>query len=266
MKYSKSMISTIDSIERPAYLFAWNSKPEEFDNYAGYLKKIQKKGTCKVSWRCNSTKIRPGDRVFLMKLGKYPKGIIGSGKALSFPYDGGIDIQLNVLLNADESMLDISHLQKGRLAQQNWTPQMNGTSIRRELVQLLEEKWANYLQKPGISNQLLDPIITQETYLEGAATQVTQTRYERNLQARIACLQHYGFSCTVCDFNFEKQYGPLGKSFIHVHHVVPIALIGKKYQIDPVKDLRPVCPNCHAMLHKQEPQLSIEKLKKLLAK
>jgi len=34
-----------------------------------------------------------------------------------------------------------------------------------------------------------------------------------------------------------------------VHHLVPISKIGKKYRVDPIKDLRPVCPNCHAVIH-----------------
>jgi hypothetical protein len=66
-----------------AYLFAWNSRPERFDGYKKYIERIEKKGTCNLFWRCDTVKIQPGDRVFIMKLGKFPKGIIGSGKATS---------------------------------------------------------------------------------------------------------------------------------------------------------------------------------------
>lgn len=246
-----------------AYLFAWNSKPDQFDDYTECLAKVEKKGTCNLVWRCNTVKIRPGDRVFLMKLGKFPKGIIGSGKAITYPDRGRISIQLDTLLNPNEKILDIAYLQKGRLAQQNWTPQMNGISIRNDLVQKLEEKWTDYLQKQRQASYSSDTITAVKTYLEGMANQVIQKKYERNPKARIACLQHYGFSCSVCGFNFEEQYGSLGKYFIHVHHIIPISMIGKQYIINPVKDLRPVCPNCHAMLHKREPQLTIEELKKI---
>lgn len=249
--------------KQTAFLFAWNSKPERFEGYMMCLKKIAKKGTCNLLWRCDTVKINPGDRVFLMKLGKFPKGIIGSGKALTFPDDGVIKIQLDTLLNSDEKILDIANLQKGRLAQQNWTPQMNGIAIRNNLLQPLEEKWADYLQKQRTARSS-GSITTAATYMEGLANEVVQIRYERNLQARIACLKHHGFSCSVCGFNFERQYGPLGRNFIHVHHIIPISKIGKEYTINPVKDLRPVCPNCHAMLHKLEPQLTIKKLKNIL--
>jgi 5-methylcytosine-specific restriction protein A len=93
---------------------------------------------------------------------------------------------------------------------------------------------------------------------------VTLTVYERNPFARKACLNHYGYVCKVCDFNFETTYGEIGKYFIHVHHLRHIATIGEAYVVDPIKDLRPVCPNCHAMLHRKKEGLSIEFLKSLM--
>lgn len=98
-------------------------------------------------------------------------------------------------------------------------------------------------------------------YAEGAKKQIRVNAYERNTKARDACLKHYGRLCCVCDLNFEKRYGSLGKDFIHVHHVNPLHLISKAYKVDPVADLRPVCPNCHAMLHRTDPPISIEELR-----
>ena len=62
----------------------------------------------------------------------------------------------------------------------------------------------------------------------------------------------------------EKTYGEIGKKFIHIHHLVKISDIKEEYMIDPIEDLRPVCPNCHAMLHKKEPPFTIEELKGML--
>ena len=67
-----------------------------------------------------------------------------------------------------------------------------------------------------------------------------------------------------CDLDFEARYGSIGRNFIHVHHEVPIADIGADYEVNPVRDLKPVCPNCHAMLHRQDPPLSIEALRAML--
>jgi hypothetical protein len=97
--------------------------------------------------------------------------------------------------------------------------------------------------------------------VEGASRKVTVNAYERNPEARTACIRHWGTSCVVCGFNFGVRYGDLGKDFIHVHHLVPLAKVGNEYLVDPVADLRPVCPNCHAMLHRTDPPCSIEDLK-----
>jgi 5-methylcytosine-specific restriction protein A len=101
-------------------------------------------------------------------------------------------------------------------------------------------------------------------FSEGALKQVTINTYERDPKARTACMVKFGAICQVCDFDFEKTYGEIGKGFIHVHHKVDIAIIGKSYQVDPINDLIPVCPNCHAMLHTEKPAMDIEKLKQLI--
>ncbi|KLI82901.1 restriction endonuclease [Vibrio parahaemolyticus] len=106
-----------------------------------------------------------------------------------------------------------------------------------------------------------DEIDESTTISEGAKKTVTVNKYERNRAARTLCIEKYGVSCFVCDFNFEEKYGSLGAGFIHVHHLKPLGEIGEEYQLDPVRDLRPVCPNCHAMLHRHKPAIPIEELK-----
>lgn len=101
--------------------------------------------------------------------------------------------------------------------------------------------------------------------IEGASKQVFVNAYERNEKARKACIAHYGTSCTICNLNFEQFYGTIGAGFIHVHHLLPISSRREQYIIDPIKDLRPVCPNCHAMLHKSDPPFSIEELKEIIS-
>jgi len=105
---------------------------------------------------------------------------------------------------------------------------------------------------------------TQKVYTEGTVNQVILTKYERNPYARKACIQHYGYSCWVCNFNFEQVYGDLGKDFIHVHHLTQLAKVGETYIVNPINDLRPVCPNCHAMLHRKKDGVSTEYLKSLM--
>lgn len=105
-----------------------------------------------------------------------------------------------------------------------------------------------------------DEVPDAETYFEGALRRVTVNAYERDPKARKACLHRFGHNCAVCGLNFETEYGPLGKDFIHVHHKRPLAMRRKEYELNPTKDLVPVCPNCHAMLHKRNPPLTVEQL------
>jgi 5-methylcytosine-specific restriction endonuclease McrA len=101
-------------------------------------------------------------------------------------------------------------------------------------------------------------------YVEGAARPVLVNAYERNRRAREKCIQHYGRSCAVCGFNFETRYGEPAAGYIQIHHIVPIARVRKEYRLNPLIDLRPVCPNCHAVIHRREPPFSIEEVKQML--
>ncbi|UXH46436.1 HNH endonuclease [Rossellomorea vietnamensis] len=76
--------------------------------------------------------------------------------------------------------------------------------------------------------------------------------YERNPHGRKKCMEYYGVECQICELNLEDMYGEVGRDFIHVHHIVPLHEIQKDYKVDPIKDLIPVCPNCHAMLDRKE--------------
>ncbi|WP_454737195.1 HNH endonuclease [Cupriavidus necator] len=126
--------------------------------------------------------------------------------------------------------------------------------------------WVEFEQDISIESTSLwpDDLPQGQTYFEGLAQQVTVNRYERSAEARAACIAHYGCVCQVCKLDFSKRYGVLGAGFIHVHHVRPVSSVGSTYRVDPVADLVPVCPNCHAMLHRFAPPLTIERLRALL--
>ena len=99
---------------------------------------------------------------------------------------------------------------------------------------------------------------------EGEWQQVTVTRYERSRSNRKACLDHYGPACQACGMSFGDVYGALGTDFIHVHHEVPLHTLGGAKTVDPVMDMKPLCPNCHAMVHRNEPPMPVTQLRHLL--
>lgn len=105
----------------------------------------------------------------------------------------------------------------------------------------------------------IDTVLT-----EGASKTVSVNIYERNPIARRACIEHYGTTCQICSTNLGAVYGQIGQDFIHVHHKIELSQIGENYQVNPVADLIPVCPNCHAMLHRRKPAYGPEELKELM--
>jgi predicted HNH restriction endonuclease len=111
--------------------------------------------------------------------------------------------------------------------------------------------------------------VIEEVFVEGALTQIQVNSYERDLKARQACLAHYGYTCAACEILLSDIYGEIADRFIHVHHIKPISEIKQRYQVDPIKDLRPVCPNCHAIIHLRKPPkppLTVDEVKALLNK
>lgn len=110
------------------------------------------------------------------------------------------------------------------------------------------------------------PLSTPDSYKEGRVSYVHAVGYERNQDARKRCIAHYGCKCAVCGFDFEKAYGENGKDFIEVHHIIPIHERKGEYIVDPIRDLRPLCSNCHSIAHRRNPVFSIDELKDMLNK
>ncbi len=106
----------------------------------------------------------------------------------------------------------------------------------------------------------------KKRFYEGSMKTVLVNAYERNEEARNACIKEYGdnYFCAICGFDFEEKYGVRGKEFIHVHHIVPISEVKEEYEVNPKTDLIPVCPNCHAMLHRGGHTITPDKLRELI--
>jgi 5-methylcytosine-specific restriction protein A len=265
------------------FLFTWNPQKWNWIDLQESIDHLENVGYIARRWSCgNSKNIKKGDRVFLVRLGEEPRGIIGSGYAKSSYYvsphwDGTegktanyIDIEFDILINPEKnkpfSKDDLDKVDPNKT--QQWFPQQSGISIKPEILSSLESNWFDFIRENKyigtafLSNDVLAD--ETESFMEGKSKEVTQTRYERNPQARKTCLKHHGYSCQICEFNFEKTFGEIGRGFIHVHHINAIAGIGKEYEIDPKKDLIPVCPNCHAMIHSKRPAFTVDEIKAII--
>lgn len=131
-----------------------------------------------------------------------------------------------------------------------------------KLKPVLEQLFVGY--QASVNGSLPEEVEATPTLFEGAVRQITVNAYERNPVARQKCIKVHGTTCCVCGFNFGAVYGPEAEGYIHVHHVRALSETDGEYAVDPIKDLRPVCPNCHAVLHLGGECRSIDEVIKML--
>lgn len=197
-------------------------------------------------------------RRFLMAVRR--NGGLVTAKRMLQPRTAGQRAGLDTLLEAGRPDLTIEAI--------ILRPEYRGLFNEAELA-TAEQRLGDYVQQAGRMRRERERLYPDElesghAYTEGARKSVRVNAVERNSHARRACLAHHGHACNVCGLDFSQRYGEVGVGFIHVHHLKPLSLTDEEYAVDPVNDLRPVCPNCHAMLHRTEPILTIEQLRERL--
>lgn len=116
----------------------------------------------------------------------------------------------------------------------------------------------------AIGGRLPEEVAETAGLVEGAVSRITVDAYERNAEARRLCIEAHGTRCLVCGFDFGAVYGELAEGYIHVHHRRPLAKVGGAHVVDPVEDLLPVCPNCHAVLHLGGECRDVEEVRRLV--
>ena len=134
------------------------------------------------------------------------------------------------------------------------------TESNKELTQIVSQLLS--LNLAVILNLLSSEIL--EPQEEGRKHDKLSSRYERSLKNRAACIAYHGVTCKACDMNFSNIYGPNGAGYIHIHHLYPLSSLEGSKPVNPIKDMVPVCPNCHAMIHRGKELLTIEKLREII--
>lgn len=168
-------------------------------------------------------------------------------------------MRLNLIEQVSKNSMKLDHLIQNGLKSAPQGP-----------VKIKDQRLLKYIEKYFTDSYQSDffPEVLNEGQIdyEGAKRTILVNKYERSSKARENAIKFHGPNCKVCNINFEGIYGEIGKDFIHIHHLVPIHEIGKDYKINYQTDLIPVCPNCHAMLHRKingvEP--TVDQLKKML--
>jgi 5-methylcytosine-specific restriction enzyme A len=260
------------------FLFAWN--PNKWDwkesDLTKVILKVEATGSAEDSWSCGNRKDLPvGSRFFLIRLGKEPRGIVGSGKTTSDPKLGrhwdpklrrqgkkALYVELIFDFLSKEPLITWDELQKPPYSTVLWGVRASGVLLPESLTDELEKRWG--LRTSGNDLLLPEEIPPNQDFAEGGPRTVHVNAYERNPQARAACIAHFGLRCAVCGMLMQERYGTIAAGFIHVHHIVPLSKCGPDYRVSPKKDLRPVCPNCHAVIHRRQPPLSIKTARRIV--
>lgn len=141
-------------------------------------------------------------------------------------------------------------------------PEIRKVKQGRKIVLIFDSAQLNEYDKTIYPEE----IDNNKDLIEGVKKKIYVNAYERNKEARNKCIKYYGTNCYICEMSFFDVYGAIGQDFIHVHHLVEISKIKSEYIVDPIKDLIPVCPNCHAMLHYGKYEINVNALKKILRK
>lgn len=123
----------------------------------------------------------------------------------------------------------------------------NYWQIRPEIKHAMQRLgWHQSLRADSVQPEL----VFDTTYAEGREIFVNLSVRERKPEARRHCIELSGVRCRLCGFDFGEVYGELGRGFIHVHHIEPISARPGERETNPAIDLVPLCPNCHAMVHR----------------
>jgi 5-methylcytosine-specific restriction enzyme A len=266
------------------YLLTWNPSKWHWEDLAEESDCVKNGENKKGRWSCGNTKkVIKGDRFFLFKQGKEsPKGIFASGyitkssytylhwnpqkarKGITTLYVG---IKFDILLNPYvDPILERDFLLKDKtFSKVYWNTQSSGIEIKPEIAEELEIIWKEFSNQ----NDFFIPEEIEESeshnIFEGAKKTIQVNSYERNPVARRICIDTYGSKCSVCDFDFNRFYGEeVAESYVHVHHLKQLSEIAKEYEVNPIEDLRPVCPNCHAIIHRRNPPYSIEEVRQFI--
>ena len=217
--------------------------------YTSVLDTVRTKGFATVAWPAQSAAALGADAWIILQ-GAAERGLLGHGIVATPAHDddASLIIDVDLLLPRGEHIPESVLL--SRIPDFAWDAELvAGPPLDATDEQLMRAVWAEH-----VSPSDTDPVAPIPGTLPASAlTRTSVNRYEHDPDARRFCVAHHGAGCTVCGFDFEATYGELGRGFIQMHHIVPRSQLTSAYMLEPVTDLVPLCPNCHAMAHRRTP-------------
>ena len=241
-----------------AVLLGWNPNAWDRWDYRAAVEQVAQSGRFLQRWSVGrALDVRPGTEAWLLVHGSTDAGtgLIGHGVVVSEPYADTplgdpdhagwhVTVAFDALLPLGEQIRPeaISQAVPG-MAWRDVTARP-GMDLPPGAEPGLRRLWREQGPTAGVPAQ-----VVAGTYPPAAVSTIGVNRYERDSEARRACLAFHGTSCAACGFSFEASYGDAATGCIDVHHAVPPEMLGSGYQLDPIADLVPLCPNCHSLAH-----------------
>jgi 5-methylcytosine-specific restriction enzyme A len=256
------------------YLLTWNPDSWLWSDLPACLLALRQGRVTERRWSCGNTKSVPlGARVFLLRQGVEPKGIIASGWVTKATHEGPhwdaaraasgdvanfVHFAFEILLDSrrgGDTPLDVRRFSSGPLADVNWSTPASGIRLSEAAAAELEHVWDEHL--PALRAELGAAEEPPTGAVEGVLSARLVKHRSRERALRAAKLADFAINstdgrlrCEVpgCGFDFEERYGELGRGFAHVHHLRPLSEATEPVQTR-LEDLAVVCANCHAMVH-----------------
>jgi 5-methylcytosine-specific restriction protein A len=260
-----------------AFLLVWN--PKRWHPSGELADSFQESGRYRLgSWSVGRNRnIRPGDRVFLARVGREPRGIIASGHATSEVYEDRhwqkerrrlgrknlyVDVRFDEFLNPDEdTILGRSVLTRGVFKKMNWSPRASGARIPDDVAVKLEEVWTRLTRRKVAMQPCAEP-----RAIEGIRREARVYVRGRSRKLRDLALEKARGVCEACGVNFAALLSGKGARVLQVHHRKQLAASDSP-QVNRLSDLAVLCANCHILV-RMDPRraLPVEKLRAMLRK
>lgn len=255
------------------YLLTWNpDRKHRWDDLQALLKNRE------TDWSCGNRRLIPlRSRVFLLKQGPEPRGVVASGFTVSDVYSkrhwdparahagaiqNCVDVKFETVLGPDPTdLLPLSRLEKGALNSVKWGTRVSGIEISEDVAPLLEREWGRFA-----SGHIERGVRSARQALENTMTEERRYVRKRDRSLRQQAFVEAGGVCAACGTNFGDFLDGLGMKVLQVHHVRQLSASNAP-RITSVRDLSVVCANCHLLIH-ADPRsaMPLEKLRRLLGR
>jgi 5-methylcytosine-specific restriction protein A len=262
------------------FLFSWNPAKWSWEKFSKLQKEWLAHSNTEEEWSSGTNKSIPaGARIFLLKQGEPPKGIVGSGRTTSGPqrgphWDGSgrqrnfNDIRFDFLLDPRvDGLLPVEELQD--LSTTLWSSPSSGIKLPPKIAAEVELRWGNFLT--SIGRLKTAPFEVPESLdvpdsEEGMRLLAWHFTIERDpllvkRKKKAVIKETGGLACEVCDFDFFETYGDHGQGFCECHHTRPLSEGKRTTGLD---DLAVICANCHRMVHRRKLMLTLAQLRKIV--